>query len=1395
MKRNFIAKLAVLIVVLMSFELVVAGSSPNFLDIVASQVFQVTQDELFLSYHQGIDLDNDYPLNFSLFNVPLGGFTSVKFNTYNYSWGVFNFTPTKTEIGVHTVQIGLDDDAPDDDGIVRTIYFDVANINDPPNITWYDPGSLELTMYENDSIGFSFNYSASDPDLPFGLDTLRNTYFLDGVNVSSNQTYNVTTGYCEPSNKTVLLVVEDIERLNDTLQWNITNIINVNRKPTFNLSNQFTDLEFPEDTVRVNEFALFPSRFFDLDTECTHRPDNMFFSPLGNGSMNVQISQVYPYYVSFYPEQNFFGELNITFNASDGRKWVLSNSFIVNVTPVSDAPIISLIPNQTAYAKTQFYYDVDAIDPEHGLMNFTDDSSFFDIALLTGIIDFVPSNSNTGNYTINITVTDEAGEFNSTTFVLEIKENYAPYINTISTQNVSQNSSFSLQITGGDPDSDTINFSIDYSGFLKVAEVGNSATYNFTPSINGTFTIPVNITDEHGATNYTTFLLNVSYINMAPTIYLIDPQIAKIGKEYNFTVTADDGNGGAEELTFSDNASFFNIDSSTGEIRFTPTLSDRGNHTVNISVVDNGFPQLGDWQIVDFEITYNRPPRITIDPGSQTAWEDYPFNLTIVAYDPDNDPLTFVDNTSLFDINLDSGAINFIPNFTVANATYSIKINVSDGDGGNDSIIFSLRINLTNDPPYFDPPLNESYSWENVSEGRQHLIYLNVTDEENDPITFALSWINCTQNNSCTEPFNLTILNSTPGRLLINFTPEDDLIGEYYFNLTINDLIGNLVSEVVFMNISDTNDPPYILTITPVGKPISFYTNFSWINVSILEDNGGSKTSINVSEGRRIVFNHTSNDVDPLDNDIFYVWSLDGVNISSGIAYSHFFGYSSRRVSNLTLYVYDDEGARSEFMWDISIEDINRPPIFGTKYDSDYDTLSDGTFENTSILSSGIVCLQYLNGNYSLTGSFISDIIDLEARMLLEIGYLNYSAITPPGTSLSFMTKGSENNITWTEWSDFYDPSLDTVPSGSHRYFQYKARFISSNASLTPCLEAASVNYSISNITLNNNNIYSSVLFLNDYFYDLDPTDNLTYGADSYDYLDITIEDNYNVRIEPDGDYYGEDTIRFFVSDGNSTTYSNDVDVLILQGTGAGSSSESRASSTRVLVQTQVKKEKETEYAKFKLISPSEVTVYQNESVKVPIKITNPTNETLLDITMNATSEGNNMNFTFSRKTFAELRVGETKNTTLTITPFKIAGTYEIIVSGLVRDPNTNDSVKIMVNSREKGEHNSSQINTKIAFTEDLLGSHPECLELNEILNTASEALALKQYAKAETIVNKVASDCRYLISEDVPTLEVPKTTGNVIKELLEKQGVVTWAGIGLGIVMMFGFFLLYKKT
>ncbi|GAG32304.1 unnamed protein product, partial [marine sediment metagenome] len=141
-------------------------------------------------------------------------------------------------------------------------------------------------------------------------------------------------------------------------------------------------------------------------------------------------------------------------------------------------------------------------------------------------------------------------------------------------------------------------------------------------------------------------------------------------------------------------------------------------------------------------------------------------------------------------------------------------------------------------------------------------------------------------------------------------------------------------------------------------------------------------------------------------------------------------------------------------------------------------------------------------------------------------------------------------------------------------------------------------------------------------------------------------------------------------------------------------------------------------------------------------------NTTFSGIRLSASSNNTELTMSYTVDYFAQLEPGEEQVTNLIITSYTSQGTYEIVVSANITNPESSDSAIIMINSIEKGTYSPEELNTKIAFTRDLLSSNPQCLELNELLLRAEIAVNNNNLDEASELLGIALENCRFLVTQ-----------------------------------------------
>jgi len=1328
------------------------ANSPPYFDDPPPSRFNLTQDQVFEVQINATDPDNDTIIFTDNSKAPEVNWLVFSMN----GTGFISFTPTNDDVGNHTVGISIEDGI--NDPVTKNVVFSVANVNDPPHIINWTPESLTPETTENNTIGFSFEYNASDPDIPYG-DVLTATWIVDGVVNATNfnetsGSWSLTTGFCEPRYRNITLKVTDLEGESDSVTWNLS-ITNVNRLPTWNKT--IGNITWDEDTDLINNISL-DNYFYDPDyVECG---DNMAFSSTGNTNITITIGASAPYWVSFYPAADWFGTEEVFLTVNDGYTTADSNNFTLNVTNVPDPPTIQPIPDQQAYCYVEFNYQVNASDPDEDVLTYYDNSSIFNIDSLTGLISFTPEPDHIKNYSINITVSD--GIFNVSTLMnLAVVNNSAPVIDPINNQSVEENSLFELTVTGSDADGDSLTFSTNYSKMLNpVSTNATAANFSFTPldEDSGNHTILVTVTDARGATDSTTFVLEVIDVNNPPVLDYIGPRIAKINHTFSLKVNASDPDS-EDTLMFSDNTSLFDIHWQTGMIEFTPRDEDFGNHSVNISVTDNAAVPKTDYEVVLFEVTPNRAP--TIDEiGNQTATEDIQFNLTINASDPDGDRLNFTDNSTMFTIGILSGLISFTPDFTETGLHY-IQVNATDGDGAYDSKTFWLEVIEVNDPPYFDPALEN----QTATEGILFYYDINATDEENDPLTFS---------------DNSTLFNISSSTGIISFTPTNDDVGNHSINISVTDN-NSITSGVIILTILNVNNAPNITSYTPVSL------------------------TPNTAENSSLQFSVTATDEDLIHGDILtYIWYLDSVNQSSNQSSAPLSNqswlyepdFTAAGQHNITVIVSDSFNETDSVTWNVSVNNTNRLPRFGVNTQTTEADFSSGTNSNTNTTaqSGDIILNKQSSTDYYPHGIFTSSAINLMASDNMNITYINFSATIPDNTNITLQTRTSatEAGLTNASWSSVYHNN-SLVESEDYQYIQYRANLSTTNTSATPTLHDVSVSYIISDFTGNQNTIYINWIDLDDYFYEDDADDTITYDVFGNSNIDVSIgSTTHQVTLTPASNWYGSETIFFTMNDSYNSTRSNNITLTFVEYEGITPGATIIYSGGGGGGSTTIIKTKKTEVEKlysFKLIVPQTMTMYQNDTVIAPIKLKNDGETPLKEVRLTADVNSSAIKLRFTKDYFAAIEKKSSVETSLIIESYTALGSYEVVVFANVNDPEFNDSAKFLMSSIELGQWSPEELNTKIAFTRDLLQENPECLELNEQLIEARNAIERSDYKRAQLLVQSVVDTCRYLITAKEPIREEPLPE----KTRMERIRLIA-AGIGLLFVLALIIYLIARK-
>lgn len=210
------------------------------------------------------------------------------------------------------------------------------------------------------------------------------------------------------------------------------------------------------------------------------------------------------------------------------------------------------------------------------------------------------------------------------------------------------------------------------------------------------------------------------------THFSIHPVVVRPGKTVTLRADAFDPEGG--DLTYNWTGP---VTADANTAFWTPTTSDIGEHPVFLTVTDNEDNQ--DWATGSISVKENEPPiliDLTVFPKKASPGESV--TAEVLAYDPDQDPLTYTwsfpdtviaetGNTVTFHIpqNMDPG-------------TYPVSVRVTDPENGKTEAADTIAV-ASNNPPVVDAISTQPVI---VRSGQSVTLTARVTDADNDFLTY-----------------------------------------------------------------------------------------------------------------------------------------------------------------------------------------------------------------------------------------------------------------------------------------------------------------------------------------------------------------------------------------------------------------------------------------------------------------------------------------------------------------------------------------------------------------------------------------------------------------------------------------------------------------------------------
>ncbi|RKY54791.1 MAG: hypothetical protein DRP89_04540, partial [Candidatus Neomarinimicrobiota bacterium] len=681
-----------------SFNLAVQNRPPEF---SSTPVTETLEDEQF-SYDVNSDDEGLGSTSYSLTKAP----TWVFINSLT---GIITGIPDNGNVGSDSIVVKVNDGNTDGLSYQR---WELTVINVPPSIT----SEPETTATQE----INYIYDLTSTDDGQGTVSYSATVKPDWLEIDTQQ--GILSGVPQNSDvgeSSVIVVVEDGNGGTDSQSFTI-NVINTNDPPTI-ISSTIT-------TAREDSLYLYDVNAQDPDN------DTLVYSLETNpAGMTINSESGL---IQWIPDNSNVGVLiSVTVKVDDGNDENAIQSWTIDVSNTN--PEITNTPSMLfADEDENFSFDINADDEGQGTTEYSIIHAPTWLVLensSTGQIGGVPSNSNisTGD-TLWVKFSDGNGGVDTLKTTLVVR-NASPLFFSQQDTVALEDLLFTLDLRCDDEGYGDITYSAITSLPSWLSLTNSNGILNGTPLNENVETFSLSIKVDDGNSGYDTLDFNITVNNTPPNF--IGSPISSVYEDslYSYDLNVDDESSGLVTYSLITNPGWLSVNSSNGLLTGTPLNNHVGGNNIKIMADDghNGADTL------EFIISViNTPPQITTSPPN-TAQEDIRYSIDFNCTDEGQGPMIYsaLKKPSWLSINQGTGLLTGIPlNSDVTNED-SIKIMVSDGRGGYDTLAYTISV--SNNAPHItsifqDTTINEdesfSFDINSDDEGQGEIEYTFISD-------------------------------------------------------------------------------------------------------------------------------------------------------------------------------------------------------------------------------------------------------------------------------------------------------------------------------------------------------------------------------------------------------------------------------------------------------------------------------------------------------------------------------------------------------------------------------------------------------------------------------------------------------------------------------------------
>lgn len=822
------------------------------------------------------DVEDRGKLKYYVENLPEGA-------GFNETARLFSWVPGFEQSGVYTIDFVVEDPG----GLLMRdgATITVTHVDRKPTLV--EVG--DQTVDENSLLAFTLD--GSDPDeedqqlLNYKAENLPEGASFD----AASKEFNWTPTYDQSGQYSNILFIFTAGDLSDSSRINIT-VNHVNRPPVLN--------DIAIQSTNENDSLTFTISGNDPDVEDSGKLQYEAQNLPEGAQFNSQ-TQTFSWLPTF--EQSAVYE-NITFIIKDPGGLSDSKSTGINVKHVNRKPELQEITAKVIDENVLLTFDLQGSDPDkedQDKLVYSADG-LPQGAKLEGItFNWTPTFDQSGSYTVDFTITDGILTDTKSALITVNHVNRNPELAEITEQKVNENELLEFPVVGSDPDVEDAGKFILSANDLPQGAIfdAQSGSFSWTPGFDqaAEYTVTFKNTDPQGLTAEKQVKISVTHVNRTPVFSVQDPQLVNENELLSFSIkpasdpdVEDEGKLQYSAANLPEGATF---DEQALTFNWTPGYDQSGRYTITLTVKDGEFSVD---QPVDLTVNHvNREPSIEAI-STQTTDENKEVLIQLNVSDPDQED---TDNVTTTVSNLPEGAvfdaaantIRWTPTYKQAGTYSGITVTASDQAGLSVQANFDIIVNNVNLPPQIN-----AISSQTVDENSTLSVNISASDPDvEDEGKVVLSVQNL--------PDGATFDAATG---TFAWTPSFDQSGDFSLKAVATDAEGLQSETDLNITVNNINRPPQIKEIeAQTVNENSMVT----IPVEVSDPDNQDQDKLKISAGglpAGATLNESAKSIS---------WTPD---------------YEQSGSYTVNLTVADPEGLNASTSFDITVNHINRAPLF-----------------------------------------------------------------------------------------------------------------------------------------------------------------------------------------------------------------------------------------------------------------------------------------------------------------------------------------------------------------------------------------------------------------------------------------------------------------------------------